>query len=109
VPSFAKEAKLGQPQFDDGDKAGPSPARVMESKDPCIAYGGRSAEGRSYDADEASRGELPEAASGTREVVGVLRLRECFASRTTHFAQDDKFMRFSADPPRASSQRPCFP
>jgi len=34
--------------------------------------------------------EMPFQVSGPADVNGVLRLRSCFASRSSHFAQDDK-------------------
>ena len=36
-------------------------------------------------------GRMPCGHSGAVESVGVLRLRDCFASRNNHFVQDDKF------------------
>jgi hypothetical protein len=40
-------------------------------------------------AKSAAVAEIPRQAAGSVEVKGVLRLRLCFVSRSTTFAQDD--------------------
>ena len=57
----------------------------MESKDPCIVFGGRAGV-RCW---QSNLGRTPRGYTCNRGAIGILRLRECCALRSTHFAQDD--------------------
>ena len=65
-------------------------ARVLaESKDPVEVGSIRIASGNSH--RDSRVGRTPCDIAGADRGTGVLRLRDCFASRTSCFAQDDSF------------------